>query len=76
LGFLESLLTKLGLQLVDWLWAKIEAKLEIYFETKSQIKKISNEAGELQEELRNATSDAERIQILRKINSFSDRLGQ
>lgn len=72
---IESILTSVGLKLVDWLWAKIEVKLEAYFEMKSQIKAISNEAGALKDELKNATSDAERFQILRKINSFQDRIG-
>lgn len=75
MGFLEVILTKIGSQLVEWLWAQIEKKLENYFETKSQIKSISNEAGALQEELKSATTDAERIQILRKIGNFSDRIG-
>ena len=75
MGFLESLLTKIGVQLVDWLWGKIEERLDKYFEMKSQIKKISTEAGALKEELKNATTDAERFQILRKINDFSDRIG-
>ncbi len=73
--FLESLLTKIGLQLMDWLWGKIEERLDLYFETKSQIKKISTEANGLKEELKNATTDAERFQILRKIAAFQDRLG-
>lgn len=75
MGFLESLLTKIGVQLVDWLWGKIEERLEKYFEMKSQINKISKEAAGLKEELTNATTDAERIQILRKIGDFSDRIG-
>lgn len=75
MGFLESILTKIGLKLVEWLWAKIEVKLEIYFETKSQIKKISTEAEALKSELKSATTDAERIQILRKIGAFQDRIG-
>lgn len=72
---IESILTSVGLKLVDWLWAKIEVKLEAYFEMKSQIKAISNEANDLKEELKNATSDAERFQILRKIGNFQDRIG-
>lgn len=75
MGFLESLLTKLGMQLVEWLWGKIEERLEKYFETRGSINKISAEAGELKEELKNATTDAERIEILRKINAFADRMG-
>ncbi len=75
MGFLESLLTKIGVQLVDWLWSKIEERLEKYFEDKSQIKKISHEASSLKEELKNATTDAERLQILRKIAAFQDRIG-
>lgn len=76
MGFLESILTKIGLQLVEWLWTKIEARLEAYFEFKSEVKKISTEAVSLKEELKNATTDAERVQILRKIASFQDRIGQ
>lgn len=72
---IESILTNIGLKLVDFLWAKIEVKLDAYFEMKSQIKAISNEANDLKEELKNATSDAERFQILRKIGSFQDRIG-
>ena len=75
MGFLEVILSKIGSQLFEWLWAKLEARLEKYFEAKSAIKKISDEAGALKEELKNATTDAERIQILRKINNFSDRIG-
>lgn len=75
MGFIETLLTKIGLQLVEWLWVRIEARLETYFEIKSQIKAISNEANDLKEELKNATTDAERFQILRKIGSFQDRIG-
>lgn len=75
MAFLESLLVKVGLQLVDWLWVKIEERLEKYFELKSQIKKISNEAESLKEELKGATTDAERFQILKKIADFSDRIG-
>ncbi len=75
MGLLESLLTKIGMQLVEWLWGKIEERLEKYFEIKSQIKKISTEAGSLKEELKHATTDAERIQILRKIADFQDRIG-
>lgn len=75
MGFLEALLAKIGAQLVEWLWGKIEAKLELYFEAKSKINSISIEASALKEELKNATTDAERVQILRKIGSFSERLG-
>jgi hypothetical protein len=75
MAFLESILTKIGLKLVEWLWAKLELKLQEYFEIKSKIKSISNEAGALKEELKNATTDAERFQILRKINNFQDRIG-
>ncbi len=75
MGFLETILSKIGLQLVEWLWAKIEERLEKYFEQKSQIKKISTEAAALNQELKGATTDAERIQILRKIGDFSDRIG-
>lgn len=75
MGFLESLLTKVGTKLVEMLWAEIEERLETYFETKSQIKAISTEADSLKEELKNATTDAERIQILRKITNFSERIG-
>lgn len=70
-----GLLEKVGEMIVSLLWSKIEAKLEKYFEQKSQIKRISTEAGALQSELKGATTDAERIQILRKINAFSDRIG-
>ena len=76
MGFLEAVLARIGTQLVQWLWDKIEERLEKYFEAKSQINAISKEAGELKQELSNATTDAERIQILRKIGGFSDRLGQ
>lgn len=76
MGFLESLLSKIGIQLVDWLWGKIEERLEKYFEQKSQIKKISTEANALKEELKGATTDAERFQILRKIADFQDRIGE
>lgn len=75
MGFLEAILAKVGSQLVEWLWAKIETKLNTYFEMKSQINKISTEAGALKEELKNATTDSERIQILRKIGDFSNRIG-
>lgn len=71
----ETLLTNIGLKLVEWLWVRIEAKIDKYFEMKSQIKAISNEANDLKEELKNATTDAERFQILRKIGNFSDRIG-
>lgn len=72
---IESILTNIGLKLVEWLWAKIVVKLDAYFEMKSQIKAISNEANDLKEELKNATTDAERFQILRKIGNFQDRIG-
>lgn len=75
MGFLETVLARIGAQLVEWLWVRIEGRLEKYFEAKSQIKQISNEASALKEELANATTDAERIQILRKIGGFSDRIG-
>lgn len=75
MGFLEAILSKIGLQLVDYLWVKIEAKLEQYFETRSKLNSISTEASALNAELKTATTDAERIQILRKIGSFSERLG-
>jgi hypothetical protein len=74
-GFLESILASIGAKIAEVIWNKIEAKLEVYFEQRSQISSISSEAGALQEELKSATSDAERIQILRKIGSFSERLG-
>ena len=76
MGFLESLLTKIGLRLVEWLWGKIEERLELYFEFKSQVKKISTEAEALKEELKNASTDAERFQILRKIADFQSRIGE
>jgi predicted phage-related endonuclease len=75
MGFLESLLAKVIANIVDKLWAKLEERLEKYFEMKSQIKGISTEANALKEELKNATTDAERIQILRKIAGFQDRIG-
>ena len=75
MAILEAILAKIGTNLVEWLWGKLEAKLDTYFEMKSQINSISTEAGHLQEELKNATTDAERIQILRKIGAFSERLG-
>lgn len=75
MGFFEAILAKVGSQLIEWLWVKIEAKLESYFEAKSQINKISTEASALKEELKSATTDSERIQILRKIGAFTDRLG-
>lgn len=75
MAFLTSILSTVGSQLFEWLWAKIETKLDAYFEAKSQIKSIATEAGALNEELKNATTDAERIQILRKIGAFSDRIG-
>jgi hypothetical protein len=75
MGFFESILAKIGASLAEFVWNKIEAKLTVYFEQRSQISAISGEAGALKEELKNATSDAERIQILRKIGSFSERLG-
>ena len=70
-----GILEKVGEMVVSLLWAKIEAKLEKYFETKSQIKKISTEAGALKDELKNASNDSERAQILRKISDFSERIG-
>jgi hypothetical protein len=75
MGFLEAVLAKIGAQLVEWLWSKLEARLEDYFEKTSQIKSISVEATALKEELKNATTDAERVQILRKIGAFQDRIG-
>jgi hypothetical protein len=75
MGFLEAVLARIGAQLVEWLWSKIEARLEDYFEKTSQIKSISVEATALKEELKNATTDAERVQILRKIGAFQDRIG-
>lgn len=75
MGFFEAILAKIGASLAEFVWNKIEAKLEVYFEQRSQINTISSEAGALKEELKGATSDAERIQILRKIGSFSERLG-
>lgn len=74
MGFLEAILAKVGAQLVEWLWTKIEEKLTQYFETRSKLNSISTEASALKEELKNATTDAERIQILRKIGSFSERI--
>lgn len=76
MAFLQSLLAKVIANLVDKLWAKLEERLDKYFETKSQIKKISTEADALKEELKNATTDAERFQILRKISDFGARLGE
>lgn len=61
--------------IVNAVWSGIEKKLDAYFEQRSKISAISTEAGALTEELKNASSDAERIQILRKIGSFSERLG-
>lgn len=76
MAFLQSLIAKIIANIVDKLWARIEERLEKYFEQKSQIKQISTEAGALKEELKNATTDAERFQILRKIADFQDRIGQ
>lgn len=76
MGFIESLLAKIGMSLVEFLWAKIEIKLNEYFEAKSKIQRISTEAGQLKEELKNATTDAERFKILRKISDFQDILGK
>lgn len=75
MGFFEGILAKIGASIAEFVWNKIEAKLEIYFEMRSQVTAISSEAGALKEELNNATSDAERIQILRKVGAFSERLG-
>lgn len=75
-GLFSGVLGKVVPILVDLLWSKLEARLEAYFEQKSQIKRISTEAASLKEELKGATTDAERIQILRKIGAFSDRIGQ
>lgn len=71
----ESIIAAISGAIFDKLWVLVEAKLNSYFEAKSKISAISTEAGQLQEELKNATTDAERIQILRKIGDFSERLG-
>lgn len=75
MGFLESILMKIGTLLADRVIALVEQRLKEYFEFKGQISAISKEANSLKEELKNATTDAERFQILRKIGAFNERIG-
>ena len=52
----------------------VRVRLEAYFETKTKVSKISKEAGELKNELKEAQSDQERMAILRKISDFTDSI--
>lgn len=75
MNFVWTVIGKVGGIFADAIASRVEARLDKYFEAKSQIRKISGEASELKEELKGATTDAERIQILRKIAGFQDRIG-
>lgn len=58
----------------DYLWGKLEDRLEKYFKARADIKAIASEAGALKEELSRATTDAEYDAILGKIDNFASRL--
>ncbi len=74
LGALSPLGSWLVSAIVDKLWEKIEERLDKFFEVRNEIKAISTEAGQLKEELKSATTDAEYDAILGKISDFSARI--
>lgn len=74
MNFFAAILIKIGNHLADRIFDLVKEKLEDYFSTKLKINKISSEAKGLQDELKGANSDQERMAILRKISQFSDSL--
>lgn len=75
MGFWEGILARVAASIAEKVYTLVEARLDDYMEKRSKIKAISTEADQLKEELKGATTDAERIQILRKLSNFTDRIG-
>lgn len=71
---MEAILEKIAELLVGAIWKKIEFKLNVYFEAKSEIQQISKEAGQLKEQLRLSSNDSERFAILEKMDLFASRI--